>query len=363
VRARSGELLREDAADIAVLPVDTGQIAGTPYGLNPAGCLLSMGAPVNGWTAVMAGAYAVRMATRNTNLDLEAVRALVAVAERRSIQAAAKELGVSRATVRRRLEELEGVVGVPLIHRDAQRLRMTRAGQVLVERSRQLVERASEAVLEARHAATQAGGLVRIGLAPGMPESIVTQLLLGIQGADLGVRISLEELHDPISPELPSIDLMFHFGPPPETDDWYSRVLRRPPARLMASPEYLAARGVPEDADTLRRHRLLVWRGPVHATDHLPLRAGGSVRVSPWLVSPDVSLLRRLASAGGGIAFAPDGDIPDDPGIGALVPVLEDVVGRSEVFRVTSLLPSRADPRAAEFAQRVFEMFRDLPES
>jgi len=299
---------------------------------------------------------------RSPILDFEAALALIAVSERGSIQAAARDLGVSRATVRRRLEELESTAGVPLVHRGAQGLQLTRSGQVLVERSRELVERASDAILDARHAATQAGGLVRIGIAPGMPHAMATQILMGVQGSGLGIRVSLEEIPNPSISKSSSIDLMFHFGPPPEDEVWYSRVLRRPMSRLVASPEYLTARGEPHDVDALRDHHLLMWRGPVHSTDHLPLREGGSVRVSPWLISPDVSLLRRVASAGGGITFAPDGEIPDDPGIGALVPVLEGVIGQPEVFRVTSLLPSRADPRAAEFAQRVYEMLQALPE-
>lgn len=296
-----------------------------------------------------------------TAIHPDAAQALIAVAEQGSILAAARALRASRTTLRRHLEGLEQLVGAPLLHREGRRLRLTPAGEVLLQHARHLTERSRLALLEARAAATEAGGLIRVGLAPGMPQSTVTAVLLQVRSAKLKVRLQLRALPTEGSWPHAELDMAFHFGPAPALEGWFSRVLRRLPVRLAASPDYLAERGHPQDIDALRQHPLLLWRGPQQAPDCLPLLKGDALRVSPFLVSEDVGLLRRAATAGLGIAFAPDADVQEDPGIGPLQTVLEGQVERTEVFRVTSRLPGRMDPRAAALMERVYELIRELP--
>ena len=295
-------------------------------------------------------------------LDLQGLQVLMEVASRGSIQAAAKLLGISRATVRRRLEELEAASGVPLLHRDAQGARLTRAGEVLAARGGQVFDDVHGALTAARQAASEATGLVRIVMPVGMPLELVAGILANVKDSGLGIRIALEDRPDPAGEEVGQIDLMFHFGPPPHQAHWFSRVIRRAPVRLVASRAYLEARGTPQRVEDLAAHDLLLWQGTGHRADLIPLRSGSTLRSTPWLVSPNIALLRRLAADGVGIALTPDGGIPDEAGTGELVPVLEEEVGRDEGFRASSPLPSRADPRAAEFADRVHQLLSSWPE-
>ncbi|MCB9741111.1 MAG: LysR family transcriptional regulator [Alphaproteobacteria bacterium] len=295
-------------------------------------------------------------------LDLVALSALLSLAEQGSLQAAARACGLPRTTMRRRLLALEDALGVLLLRRDTRELRLTRAGEALAASAGPLLERAEDAVRAAREASSAPTGLVRVGLAPGMPESLVAQVTFEILDAQPETVIRLVQLPDEGGLADAELDIAFHFGPPPEVEGWYSKVLRRMPACLLASRAYLDAHGCPEDVEAVARHRLLLWRGPRSAPDRLPLLAGGTAPASPTLISADISLLRRMASMGGGLAFTLDGQIPDDPGIGELVPVLGEVVGREEHFRVSSRLPSTTDPWAAELAQRTFEMLQGLPD-
>ena len=295
-------------------------------------------------------------------VDLHGLQVLIEVASSGSIQAAAKRLSTSRATVRRRLEDLESAAGVLLLHRGTQGARLTRAGEVLAARGGQVCEDVQLALTEARHAASQATGLVRIVAPVGMQLDVAAGVIANVKAAGLGIRIALDEQADPAGDDPGQIDLMFHFGPPPHHSQWFSRVLRRAPVRLVASRAYLETHGTPQSVEDLADHALLMWTGTRHPPDLLPLRSGSSVRVVPWFTSPNISLLRRLAADGIGIALAPDGGIPDESGTGELLPVLEDVVGRDDALRVSSALPSRVDPRAAEFAARVHELLNSWPE-
>ena len=72
-------------------------------------------------------------------MDLDSLRALVAVADAGSLLGGAERLGLARSTLRRRLDELEVLAGVPLLHRGAQGAALTAAGELLVSRGRGLL--------------------------------------------------------------------------------------------------------------------------------------------------------------------------------------------------------------------------------
>lgn len=69
----------------------------------------------------------------------EAMRALVEVADRGSFSRAARQLGVSTATVSRQVAALEHHLGVELLTRTTRRVSPTDAGRICVERARYLI--------------------------------------------------------------------------------------------------------------------------------------------------------------------------------------------------------------------------------
>jgi DNA-binding transcriptional LysR family regulator len=73
-------------------------------------------------------------------MDLEELRAFLDVVETGSFLAAAKSLGVSRTTLRRRVEALEARAGVPLLKSTPQGILLTEAGEVLAQRGRIMMQ-------------------------------------------------------------------------------------------------------------------------------------------------------------------------------------------------------------------------------
>ena len=76
-------------------------------------------------------------------MDLEELRAFLAVADTGSFLTAAKSLRLSRATLRRRIDQLEARAGVLLVDRTRAGATLTEAGSVLATRGRQMVQEAS----------------------------------------------------------------------------------------------------------------------------------------------------------------------------------------------------------------------------
>jgi PAS domain S-box-containing protein len=71
--------------------------------------------------------------------ELSELETLVVCAAEGSLAAAAAELGISRPAVAKRMNQLEAIVGAPLLDRDARGVRLTEAGVALVAHARRLL--------------------------------------------------------------------------------------------------------------------------------------------------------------------------------------------------------------------------------
>lgn len=269
------------------------------------------------------------------SMDLEALRAFLAVVDSGSFVAAATALRGSRATVRRRVEELEARAGVPLLHRTENGATPTAAGTLLASRGRGLLAEASALFSAVREVAESPSRTLRVVLPVGLPPRLLSLLFGLLRGAQPELQLHVRVAEDPLALLLQDVDVALCFGDEPHEGPWVSREIVRVPERLVASPSYLAAHGVPGNLEELQRHVLLMWEGPERRGPFLPLRAGGEVAVTPSLVSSDLHTLREAASDDLGILFTVDAPLPSALVAGPeLIPVLDEEIGRERVLRV-----------------------------
>lgn len=268
-------------------------------------------------------------------MNLDELRAFVAVVETGSIVAAARSLNFARATLRRRLDELEARAGVALLHRTAQGVTPTEAGAVLATRGRGILEEASALISSVREVGAEPAGELRFVLPVGMPPQIVMPLfaVLHQRYPRLSFRVRFSE--DPLGGLLKDVDVAVHFGSRSPKGSWVSYEILRVREWLVASRDYLRRKGAPKKPDDLVNHDLLSWESPDGDPTLWPARNGGAIRVAPQMISTDIHMLRRCAAAGMGIAFLPDAGIPEQESRqDRLIPVLPDAVGRERPLRV-----------------------------
>lgn len=290
-------------------------------------------------------------------MDLEALRAFLAVVESGSFVAASTLLRWSRATLRRRVDELEAFAGVPLLNRSEQGATPTVAGEMMAQRGREILAQSSALLSSVREVGARPSGLVRVALPVGMPPSLLIMLYQALRSTHRSVRVHLRFAEDPIALLLHDVDAVVCFGNEPPEGPWVSREVLRLQERLLATRGYLAARGTPTCPEDLHRHDLLFWEGPERGGARLPLKAGGDLVITPAAISSDVYLLRMGASRDLGICFCPDSSLPEEVEPGAeLVPVLDEVVGRERVLRV--VIPA-ALPEIKILVE-VFELLRAI---
>jgi len=268
-------------------------------------------------------------------MDLEELRAFLAVAETGSFLTAAKSLRLSRATLRRRIDQLEARAGVLLVDRTRVGVNLTAAGTILAARGRLMVQEANALLDSVREVGREPSGTLRVLLPVGLPPHVLTPLLAFVRGKYPRLCFRLHFSDDPVGGLIENVDLAFHFGEQSPTGPWVARELLRVRVWPIASADYLARRGTPQSIAELARHDLLTWEGPGDDGRSWPILGGGSFPVAPVLVARHIHLIRQFAIAGLGIALVPDAMLPD-PGVpdGALLPVLPDLIGREVGLRV-----------------------------
>lgn len=267
---------------------------------------------------------------------------VVNLARTGSVSQSARELGVPRSTVSRRLARVEEILGLKIAERTTHRFVLTTAGRRLVEGAV-----ASLAQLETvREEVLATGNEVRGVLRLAMPA--------GVSGAFIGWFFAfLHSRHPLIDLELTvtdrqslrledGFDAVLVMGTP-EPSGWLRRRLAEAEIIAVASPDYLSAHGTPQTIDELQGHALLTMSSPGSAPAW-PRLKGGTFPVVTRLVTNDLSALREAALAGVGIALLPFHVVFSEVADEKLVRVLPNHVGQSIDIFVLYLPERRASP-------------------
>lgn len=287
-------------------------------------------------------------------MDLEELRAFLAVADTGSMVAAAERLGLPRTTLRRRVEALEARVGSPLFFRGVQGALLSPAGVAVASGGRRVLDEATHLLSSARQVGDDATGTMRVVLPIGLPPHAMVPIYRTCRERHPRLRFDVVFREAPLAEE--GADLLVHFGERVTQGPWVTRTLLPVSEELLASADYLARHGRPETLEDLAGHELLAWKRPGVDPTLLPTLDGGHVPVAPSIVSSDVHGLRQLALAGAGIAFVPDGRLPDpNAPPGALVRVLPDLVGRSCPIHVVVPEPLARAPQVRALQQSILD--------
>jgi DNA-binding transcriptional LysR family regulator len=261
-----------------------------------------------------------------SDITLERMRTFVRVAERGSLSAVARELGVGQSTVTRHLRELEEAVGVPLLSRTTRRVTMTDEGSRYYANSVQILRLVEQAGDEARGTRGASAGTIRISCTAAFGVLHASRLIFAFQDRypDIGVDLSLTDERVDLVRE--GVDIALRLGPLTDSS-MKLRALGQSRRLLVAAPDYLAARGRPAAPQDLLGHEgirmsniagsdILALQGPGGERHAVPF--GGRLRVDHGLAA------REALVAGRGIAPAHRWLVDDLLAAGRLEAILPD---------------------------------------
>lgn len=243
-----------------------------------------------------------------------------------SFTAAARRLGVSKGAVSQRIAELEQISGVALVQRTTRSMRLTEAGQALVDSTRQAYTTIEHGFDSIRDLADIPRGVVRVTA----PVALGRQTIMPMMGAFLqdcpDVRIEIELSDHLSSLTQEGFDLAIrHTSQVPETH--VAWLLRPSRTLLAATPDYVAQHGKPRmPADLIQHNCLYYLRSAASpAWSFAPLKSPNdrhSVAIRGNFCANNSEALRELVLAHQGIALLPDFTAQEDVDAGRLVHLL-----------------------------------------
>ena len=259
---------------------------------------------------------------------LDLIKTFREVAFRRSFSRAAISLGMSKATVSRYVVELEERSGVRLLNRSTRSLSLTDAGEVLLERSAQLVAMAESTLHDLQAHGAKPRGRLRMSAPHGMIAGWLSDVIAAFMTRYPDVYVSLVFTNDAIDLVAEGIDIQLTGGRIEDLNLIVRRLVQFDVV-VCASPSYWAKRGIPQAPADLGRHDVLSYAGM--PTTHLPFETEGrqyEVAVRSRMEANDVVALIELALRGAGVAFVPEPLAQSHLERGALVPVLREHMRR-----------------------------------
>ncbi|WAL82928.1 LysR family transcriptional regulator [Pandoraea sp. XJJ-1] len=220
--------------------------------------------------------------------DFEGLAMFAKVAEEGSFAAAAREMGVSVATVSRGVARLEDRLGARLLNRTSRQLALTEFGRTLCEKAGEIYRQAEAAEGAARELSVQPRGLVRLAVPMSFGLRWVAPLMPEFFRRYPDVQVDLHLADSTVDLVAEGFDAALRIAALPDSA-LVARRLCAVTQYVVASPAYLAREGRPVHPRELvdrpcmsyaYRARSDVWRFTNDAGDEEPVMPTGPLRVT-----------------------------------------------------------------------------------
>jgi len=283
--------------------------------------------------------------------------AFMAVAEQRNFTQAAKQIGISTATLSQTIRSLEERLGVRLLNRTTRSVAPTEAGEMLLTRLKPVMEDYEAAIDSINQFRDRPAGLLRLTVAPPAIYSVIAPRIGEFTALypDIRLEVSVEATNVDIVAN--QFDAGIRLEGRIDRDMIAVRVSDKFRMAIAASPGYLAAHGTPATPDDLQNHNCIRMRLSNGAILPWRLRGNGKAiepRVSGSLIANDVDLIVAAALDNVGIVYGPSEYTAQYIAEGRLVLLLESwtpVAGSWFLY-----YPSRRQTPAA--LQALIDFFR-----
>ncbi|MBB5751277.1 LysR family transcriptional regulator [Prosthecomicrobium pneumaticum] len=246
----------------------------------------------------------------------------LAVSEELSIRAAARRLHVASSAVARQVMQLEAALGMPLFERQARRLSLTAAGEILLRHARQLAAPLDAAVSELDLLAGLRSGTIRIATVESVGLTLLPRIVASFAGRYPRLHVDIRmapaaEVIDLVADHEVDMGFTFIARPPRGLDVAIRRDL--PIGAVMRPDHPLAANPSPTFAECAA-HLVAVPRRGLSIRDVLePFIEQEPRGKSSFVEVNSIRMLVELAASGRYVAFVTALGIDRDVAEGRIV--------------------------------------------
>jgi DNA-binding transcriptional LysR family regulator len=268
-------------------------------------------------------------------MDWDKLRVFHAVAEAGSFTHAGDTLNLSQSAVSRQISALEEALSVPLFHRHARGLILTEQGEALNRTVRDVFAKLAMTEALLAESKEKPAGRLKVTTTHSFGVAWLAPRLKTFLGAhpDVSVSLLLDDSELDLAMREADVAIRMH---PPKQPDLVQRHLMTLQWHVVASPEYLKKHGVPQRAEDLDAHRLILFgqhHPPIQEVNWLAEagRRPGNPRRALLEVNSIHAVMLAIRS-GMGIGALPDYVVSENPD---LVHVLTELKGpKVDVFFV-----------------------------
>lgn len=287
---------------------------------------------------------------------LGALNAFVQTADSGSFAGAAARLGVSGSAVGKAVARLEERLAVRLFHRSTRSLTLTAEGSLFLDRCRRIFSEIEAAELELSQIRQAPRGRLRVSLP--LIGMLMMPAVMAFMRAYPEIELDLDFTDRLVDVIDEGFDAVIRTG---EARD--SRLMMRRAGgfahRIVGSPDYLAARGVPSTPEELLGHACHHHKYPsTGKLERWPLAADGAELDVVLPVTSVASTLEPqicLAEEGFGLACLPQFAIREQLRQGTLVSVLEDYMQEVGAFHILWPASRHPSPKVSAFVSFMAE--------
>jgi len=236
---------------------------------------------------------------------LTAMQVFVEVAQSGSFSATADKLDMSRAMVTRYVGELEQWLGARLLQRTTRSVTLTDAGESCLRRSQQMLALVENVEEETSRHGSALRGQLRITCSMSFAYAQLAAVVVDFLTQHPQLKIDLNASEGALNLVEARIDLAIRISAEPDPA-LIGRMLAPCTSVLVASPQYLAQHGTPQQPADLAAHRCLSYAN--FGKSVWKLQRGGEmaeVRVGSHFSANEATALMCAALAGGGVALQP----------------------------------------------------------
>lgn len=295
---------------------------------------------------------------------LLSMRVFQRVADEGGFAAAARALDMSAPVVTRLVADLEEHLGSRLLQRTTRRLALTDAGQLYLNRVRNILQDIEEADETVGAHTRELGGLLRLHAPPVLASYVIAPLLAGFRQRYPNILIDIE-VGTVREPPVEDFDITLIPADVSFDADLVARKVIESNAILVASPAYVQRRGLPQVPAELAAHECLRLKTPNARVRQLRMWREGQpelaeeVDIQPVLLANHTDTLLRAALDGTGITSVTLEMVAPYLARGDLVRVLSPwITGRLVMY---AALPSRKfiPQRSRVFLDYLMEQTRE----
>ncbi|GHG84048.1 LysR family transcriptional regulator [Comamonas sp. JC664] len=292
-------------------------------------------------------------------MDLNELVIFARVVQAGSFTAAAQGLRMPKSTVSRKVSELETRVGAQLLQRTTRKLRLTDVGRTYYEHCARIVAEAEQAELAVTRMQAAPHGLLRVTTP--LTFSFIGPLLARFLEQYPEVQLELVCSDRTVDLMAEGFDVAVRAGRLADSS-LMARRLGSVERVVIASPDYLKARGTPKTPKDLEKHDCLLFGNGLENNVWTLFSGNRSVdiKVPARLVVNEPDMVYAVARAGAGIALLPNLHFSSELTSGRLQRILPD--WHSSETPVNAVYPSTRhhSPKVMAFVECLREHWPKL---